>query len=64
MNVLDAEQNSTATFIVPVTNRGKLGIGETRAIIDIYTGLNEKITTIETDALLLEAGKKTELNAK
>ncbi len=64
LNVLDAEQNSTATFIVPIINRGKLGIGEVRAVIDIYTGLNEKITTIETDYWPLEAGKRTELSAK
>lgn len=64
LNVLDAEQNSTATFIVPVINRGKLGIGEVRAVIDIYTVLNEKITTIETDYFSLEPGKRTELSAK
>ena len=34
LNVLDAEQNSTATFIVPIINRGKVGIGEARAIIN------------------------------
>jgi len=64
LNVLDADQNSTATFIVPVMSRGKLGIGEVRALIDIYTGLNEKIDSIETDALPLEPGARTELSAK
>jgi len=64
LNVMDAEPNSTATLIVPVINRGKVGIGDVRAIIDIYTGLNEKITSIETDAMPLEAGKRTELSAK
>lgn len=64
LNVLDAEQNGTATFIVPVISRGQLGIGEVRAIIDIYTSLNEKITTIETDAYPLEPGARTELSAK
>lgn len=64
LNVLDAEQNSTATFIVPVINRGKLGIGEARAVIDIYTSLNEKAGTIETDYWPIEAGKRTELSGK
>ena len=64
LEVLDAEQNATATFIVPVINRGKLGIGEARAIIDVYTSLNEKITTIETDYLPIEAGARTELSGK
>ncbi len=64
LNVLDAENNATATFIVPVINRGKLGIGQARAVIDIYTGLNEKIATIETDSLEIGAGSRTELSAK
>ncbi len=64
LNVLDAEQNSTATFIVPVINRGQLGIGNARAIIDIYTSLNEKIITIETDTWPIDAGKRTELSGK
>jgi len=64
LNVLDAEQNSTATFIVPVVSRGKLGIGNVRALIDIYTSLNEKIGSIETDTRSLEPGARTELTAK
>ena len=64
LNVLDAEQNSTATFIVPVINRGKLGIGQARAIIDIYTALNEKVATIETDSWPIESEARTELSGK
>jgi len=64
LNVLDAETNGTATFIVPVINRGKLGIGEARAVIDIYTKLNEKIATVETDAWPIEPGARTELSGK
>ncbi len=64
LNVLDAEQNSTATFIVPVINRGKVGIGEARAIIDIYTSLNERVASVETDAWPIDAGARTELSAK
>jgi len=64
LNVMDAEQNSTATFIVPVVNRGELGIGDVRATIDIYTALNEKIDSIETDYYPLEPSKRTELTSK
>ena len=64
LNVLDAEQNSTATFIVPIINRGKVGIGEARAIIDIYTSLNERVASVETDAWPIDAGARTELSAK
>jgi len=63
LNVLDTEQNSTATFIIPVKSRGKLGIGNLRANIDIYR-LNEKIATLETDSVELESGERTELSAK
>ncbi len=63
LNILDATENSTATFIVPVTSRGKLGIGEVRAVIDIYK-LGEKITTLETDHRSLDSGKRTELSSK
>jgi len=62
--IFDAEQNTTATFVVPVINRGKVGIGEVRAIIDIYTTLNERIVSIETDYTSLDPGARTELSAK
>lgn len=64
LNVLDAVQNSTATFIVPIINRGKLGIGEARAIIDIYTSLNEKVGSVETDYRRVDSGARTELSGK
>ncbi|MEK6819136.1 MAG: hypothetical protein AABY10_04355 [Nanoarchaeota archaeon] len=64
LSILDTEQNSTATFIVPVVSRGKIGIGEIRALIDIYTPLNEKVGTVETDFTALEPGERTELTAK
>lgn len=63
-NVLNPEQGDTATFVVPVVNRGKLGIGEVRAVIDIYTVLNEKIATLETDHNSLSPGGRTELSVQ
>jgi hypothetical protein len=63
LTVLDSEQNSTATFIIPVLSRGKLGIGEVRAVIDIYS-FNDKITTLETDYSSLASGERTEISAK
>lgn len=64
LNVLDAEQNSTATLIVPIISRGELGIGEARALIDIYTPLNEKVASLETDFAPINPGARTELSAK
>jgi hypothetical protein len=64
LTVLDSEQNNTATFIIPVMSRGKLGIGETRAIIDIYNSNNDKVGTVETDTQPIPVGGRTELSAK
>jgi hypothetical protein len=64
LNILDSEENTTATFIVPILNRGKLGIGDARAIIDVYNGLNEKIDIIDTDFLPIGPGERTELSGK
>lgn len=63
LNVLNAEANSTATFIVPVINRGRLGIGEARAIIDIYDNGN-KIASIETDSAAIQPEERKELMGK
>ncbi|MDO8508515.1 MAG: hypothetical protein Q7S27_02405 [Nanoarchaeota archaeon] len=64
VNLFDVESNSTATFVIPLLNRGKVGIGEARAVIDIYTSLNERVATIETDHFPVEPGARTELSAK
>src|SRR3989344_8416192 len=64
LNVLDAEENGTATLIVPVINRGKVGIGEARAVIDIYNMDYEKKASVETDSWPIEAGARTELSGK
>lgn len=61
MDVLGADQNSTATFIVPVINRGKLRIEDAKATIDVYSG-SEKVATIETTNFPIEPGARTELS--
>lgn len=64
LNVLDSEQNGTATFIVPVISRGKLGIGQVRAVIDIYNSAGEKVDSVETDSQEIPAGGRVELSTK
>lgn len=64
MHVFDAEKDSTATFVLPVINKGKVGINNARALIDIYYPNNEKITQIETDIQSIEPGKRIELSGK
>ncbi len=51
-------------FLVPITSQGKLGIGSARASIDIYTSLNEKVATIETNSLSIESQERKELFAE
>jgi len=64
LNVFDAEENSTSTFVVPVKNRGNQDIVEVRAIIEIFDSLNNKIDTIETDYWPLLSGERNELSGK
>ncbi len=64
LEVLDAQRNATATLIVPVINRGKLGIGNARAIIDIYNLDYEKKVSLETDSWPVKPGERAELSVK
>ena len=65
---LDAEVNVVESdgktrFLIPVVNRGKLDIVNAKAIIDIYSGTEEKIDTIETNTLSLLSLERKELVA-
>jgi len=51
-------------FIIPVTSRGKLDIVNLKAVIDIYTSLNEKVATIETNSISLNSLERKELFAE
>lgn len=60
LNVLDGGENGTATFIVAVINRGEQKIEKANAEIEIISG-GEKVDTVETNALPIESGARTEL---
>lgn len=62
LNIVD--NGGKVLFLVPVINRGKLGIGSVKTVIDVYTVLNEKVATIETNAESLETLERTELSAE
>ena len=62
VNVL--ESDSETIFSILVTNRGKLDIVNARATIDIYTALNEKVATIETNEQSLLSLERKELIAR
>lgn len=54
-------EDGTVKFLVPITSRGKLGIAQARASIDIYTSLNEKIATVNTNTQALASQETKEL---
>lgn len=42
-------------FILPIINRGKVDIVNAHASIDIYTSLNEKLTTLVSDSISIDS---------
>ncbi|HIH63312.1 MAG: hypothetical protein QT05_C0015G0003 [archaeon GW2011_AR13] len=62
INILESEDKKI--FRIPVINRGKLDIANLRAIIDIYNGLGEKITSLETETETLNSLQMKELAAE
>lgn len=59
--VINTNKGENAMFLVPIANKGKQGIKEAKAIIDIYNPVNEKIASIETKGKGLESGQRKEL---
>lgn len=62
LNIMESE--GKIIFLVPVTSRGKLDIVDAKAVIDIYTKLNEKVATIETDTEAVNTLERKELVAE
>jgi len=62
VNVIESE--GQIVFLIPVVNRGKLGIVDLRAVVDIYDGTETKIATIESNTDSLESLERKELLAK
>lgn len=63
VNVMEGEEGKTI-FFIPVVNRGKLDVVDIKAVIDIYTSLNEKVVTIESDIESLNSLERKELVAE
>ena len=58
------DDSGKVVFFVPIVNRGDLDIVSARAIIDVYTPLNEKVATIETTPESLLSLQRVELAAE
>ncbi len=63
LNIIGAEDGKKI-FLIPSINRGKLDIVNAKAVIDIYTALNEKVATIETGTEAIASLARTELSAE
>ncbi|MEK6918588.1 MAG: hypothetical protein AABW73_00975 [Nanoarchaeota archaeon] len=62
LDVINTDEGEVK-FIIPITSRGKIGIGEAQTTIDIYTSLNQKVATINTNKESLESQQTKELYA-
>ncbi|MFH1151867.1 MAG: hypothetical protein V1788_01950, partial [Nanoarchaeota archaeon] len=62
LNIIQSQQDSSTVFLVPVTSRGKLDVIDVRAIIDVYTSLNEKVATVETNSVSLNSLERKDLS--
>lgn len=58
------ESNGKEVFLVSAINRGKLDIVNIKATIDIYSGSDEKIVTLETNQETLNSLERKELSVE
>jgi len=52
--------NQNIQFVIPVISRGEFDLTSVKASIDIYTSLNEKVATLETNEVSIPSGKRKE----
>lgn len=64
LNIAGPDDQGTLTFLVPVESKGDLDLSRVRATIDVYSSLNQKITTVQTQEVPLAHGARSELRAE
>ncbi len=64
LNVINAQQNGQATFIIPMISLGDEDINNAHAIISIYDQSGDKIDQFQTESISLPAGGRGELVSK
>jgi hypothetical protein len=62
INVVESEGKEI--FFIPITNRGKVDIVDAKAVVDIYTSLNEKVVTVESNTVPVSSLERKELTAE
>ncbi len=63
LSISSTNEGKTA-FVIPLVSKGKLDIARARAIIDIFTPLNEKIATLSTQEVSILSGERKELSVE
>ena len=64
LNVIGPDQDGTIHFAIPVISRGNLDLVKVKAVIDIYSALNEKVETFTTQEVGVLSGERKELAVK
>ncbi|MFH1326982.1 MAG: hypothetical protein ABIH59_02545 [archaeon] len=62
VNVIKSE--GKINFVVPAINRGKLDVVSAKTVIDIYTALNAKVASLETNEISLNSLERREMFAE
>lgn len=63
LNIINPGKGEEARFIIPVASRGKVGLADVYATIDIYNKLNGKVGSVASGSVSLEQGERKELVA-
>lgn len=64
LNVIGPDKDGTIHFAIPVISRGNLDLVKVKAVIDVYSALNEKIETFTTNEIGILSGERKELAVK
>ncbi len=61
LNVINADSNGDATFIISVASKGDFDLTDVYANIDVYSALNEKIDSLFTEKYFIASGDKKDI---
>lgn len=61
MNILNADANNDVTFIFPIANLGEFDLNEIYANIDVYSSLNQKVASFNTNSISVKSQEKQDL---
>ncbi|MEK6915127.1 MAG: hypothetical protein AABW89_01135 [Nanoarchaeota archaeon] len=61
---IESSEEGKVNFVIPLVSKGNLDIARAKAVIDIFTPLNEKIVSITTQEISLASGERKELAAQ